>query len=597
MKVLKVLKLKKTHYVLVCLFAIIVCSCKKNKTHTAETLPIEQLESFYQNNLKVCIAYLDTIMQSDNKLRHYIKARDHFKKMEPILAFADSENYKALNQPNILKIEEEDATDIKRLKPFGFQVIEELLHEDDLSNDELQNVVTKTKSRLEFIQKNPHLSKIQNYHMLWLIRDEIARIALTGITGFDSPVLERSLTEAAIAYKTIQNILIIHRPNFTSNDLFNAWNKEISATIQNLDSDFNTFDRFSFIKDHTHRQLELILETKNDWNAAFPYELAFSNDMTSLFSENTFNMSYFSYEKFDTLPAEKVKLGEALFYDTSLSKENTISCATCHLAEQYFTDGKPIATGVTRNSPTLLYAALQQGFFYDNRAGSLEGQIVAVVTNENEFHSDLNHLETVVSESSEYISAFSKLYKDSISQNNIRNAIATYIRSLTPFNSKFDRNINGLENTLTASEKNGFNLFTGKAKCATCHFPPTFNGTVPVAYKESEMELIGVPETKDTIHAVIDDDLGRYHLFNAEEKKHFFKTTTVRNAEKTGPYMHNGVFNTLEEVIDFYDRGGGIGLGMDLEYQTLPPDKLNLSENEKTDLVSFMKSLTDALSY
>jgi cytochrome c peroxidase len=596
MKANQVLNLKKAHYLVVCLFTIIVNSCQKKEVSSSETKSIILLHSFYQENLEKCISYLDSLTFVENKRDYYIKSRNYFKKIEPILAFADSENYKALNQPNILKIEEEDATDIKFMNPFGFQVIEELIHEDNLSNDDLLAVVTKTKNRLELIKKNPHLNKVQNYHILWFIRDEIIRVALTGITGFDSPVLERSLEEAIINYKTIQAILEMYKSNFTSEELYKNWKNEITRTVESLNKGFNDFDRYSFIKNHIHKQLKLILKTRTNWNIEFPYELAFNNEMTSLFSEKTFNKSYFSSEQFDSIPKKKMELGKNLFYDTSLSENNSISCATCHLKENYFTDGKPIATGVTRNSPTLLYAALQQGFFYDNRAGSLEGQIVAVVNNENEFHSNLDHLEAVVSKDASYVKAFYELYKDSVSQNNIRNAIASYIRSLTPFNSKFDRNINDLEQTLSPSEKNGFNLFMGKAKCATCHFPPIFNGTVPVAYKESEIELIGVPETNDTINASIDDDLGRYHNFKTEERKHFFKTTTVRNVKKTAPYMHNGVFNTLEEVLEFYNRGGGVGLGLELEFQTLPPDKLNLSKKEISDIINFMNSLTDPLN-
>jgi len=116
-----------------------------------------------------------------------------------------------------------------------------------------------------------------------------------------------------------------------------------------------------------------------------------------------------------------------------------------------------------------------------------------------------------------------------------------------------------------------------------------------MAFKESELELIGVPDSKDTINAIIDDDLGRYGVYKTQQKKHFFKTPTVRNIEKTAPYMHNGVYTTLEEVIEFYNKGGASGLGIELEYQTLPTDKLNLSNQEKKDLIAFMKSLTDKI--
>lgn len=589
--------LKKAHVISVCLLIVLLFSCKNETNTLSEPNVLSLLELQYKTDIKHCISNLDTLIHTasrDSAIIYYLNARNSFKKCEPILGLADPENYKALNQPNILKVEEEDATDIKIMQPFGFQVMEELLHEDPYNKQELKLIAEKTKRRLEFHLSNTQLN-FKDYHILWLIRDEINRVALTGITGFDSPVLEQSLEEAIIVYKSIQAIIDTYKTNFTSEDLYKAWKTEIAQTIKTLNHDFETFDRFNFIKTHTHNQLKLIIKTTKDWQVDFPYQLAFKNDMTSLFSKNTFNLSYFSSEKLDSLSPNRIDLGEKLFYEKALSKESNINCATCHQVDKYFTDGKKISEGVTRNSPTLLYAALQKGFFYDNRAGSLEGQIVSVVNNVNEFHTDLNHLETVVTNNKEYSKAFVANYKDGITQDNVRNAIATFIKSLTPFNSKFDKNINGDEQTLTNSEKNGFNLFMGKAKCATCHFPPTFNGTVPILYKESEMELIGVPITSDTINAKIDVDLGRYDIFKTEQKKHFFKTPTIRNIEKTAPYMHNGVFNTLEEVIDFYNRGGGNGLGFNLEFQTLPEDKLSLTKQEITDLIAFMKTLTDSI--
>ena len=117
-----------------------------------------------------------------------------------------------------------------------------------------------------------------------------------------------------------------------------------------------------------------------------------------------------------------------------------------------------------------------------------------------------------------------------------------------------------------------------------------------MAYKESELELLGVPKTKDTVSPVLDDDLGRFNLFKTEQRKYFFKTPTVRNSAKTAPYMHNGVYTSLEEVIDFYNKGGGQGLGFELEYQTLPFDNLQLTPEEKENLVLFLHTLTDRIT-
>ena len=200
---------------------------------------------------------------------------------------------------------------------------------------------------------------------------------------------------------------------------------------------------------------------------------------------------------------------------------------------------------------------------------------------------------TRVKNKPEYKFLLDSLYNNKRDDFNVRHSIASYVRTLNPFNSKFDRNINNLENTLTDNEINGFNLFTGKAQCATCHFAPIFNGTIPPEYKETEMELIGVPQKNDTINASISEDLGRYNTYKTPERKHFFKTPTIRNIKKTKPYMHNGVYNTLEEIVDFYNRGGGAGIGISETLQTLPSDPLNLTKKEQNELIAFMHTLTD----
>ena len=217
-----------------------------------------------------------------------------------------------------------------------------------------------------------------------------------------------------------------------------------------------------------------------------------------------------------------------------------------------------------------------------------------VVNNENEFHLDLNTVEQRIKEDDVYASSFDELYDGEVTNQNVRHAIATYIRSLAPFDSRFDKNMQGSENTLTSEEKLGFNLFMGKAACATCHFPPAFNGTVPPKYMETEFENLGVPKNADFDHPILDDDPGQFHPYMVEEKRNFFKTSTVRNVALTGPYMHNGVYESLEEVVQFYNVGGGQGMGLEVPYQTLPPDSLHLTDKEQKALVAFMQSLTDA---
>ena len=590
-------KIKKAH-VIMCLFLVSIVSCKQEKTARYAKVDNQDLavkiQEYYSQHLDSCIGLLEELNAVETvseKLKKYKLARREFKLIEPILAFADKENYKSLNAPNILKIEEEDATDIKIRNPFGFQVIEELLHEDELDVAEVNNIVKTTANRLKLIAGNNTLY-LKKYHTLWLLRDQIVRIALVGITGFDSPVLEQSLTEAKINYETILFIINTYKNEFSNENLYTDWLNEIQATQKVLEEgEFATFNRFDFIQNHAHKQLELLANTSEDWKVEFPLTLAFNNNITSLFSKETFNMDFFNdyHQLENAMSDEKIALGKKLFNDKSLSKDGVMSCATCHIKDKAFTDGLATFPKQLRNTPTLPYAAYQQTFFHDGRAGSLEGQIVGVVENKNEFHTNLKNLTETVEKDSAYTKSFTNLY-GKVSDFNIRNAMANYIRSLGDFSSKFDKNINKKENTLTASEINGFNLFMGKAKCATCHFPPVFNGTVPPNFTETEVEAIGVPNLSET---ELDGDLGAYNVFKTEERKYFFKTTTVRNISKTTPYMHNGVYETLEQVVDFYNKGGGEGLGYHVPNQTLPADKLNLSEKEIQDLIAFMETLTD----
>jgi len=136
-------------------------------------------------------------------------------------------------------------------------------------------------------------------------------------------------------------------------------------------------------------------------------------------------------------------------------------------------------------------------------------------------------------------------------------------------------------------------VFVGKGKCATCHFLPLTNGTVPPMFQKSELEVLGVPVRAVANGGRIDPDVGRYRISISAPNKYAFRTPSIRNVALTAPYMHNGAYPTLESVVDFYNRGGGAGIGIRLDNQTLPSDPLNLSAREQRDLVSFMKALTD----
>lgn len=286
-----------------------------------------------------------------------------------------------------------------------------------------------------------------------------------------------------------------------------------------------------------------------------------------------------------------------MFFDPILSGDNTVSCATCHIPNQAYADHKTKAVAGSlnsRNTPTLLNSAYQNVQFQDGRVTYLEDQAKTVINNKDEMHGSFSNALQKVKKSNSYQTNFQKAFptEKEITEQNLLKSLASYVRSLSKLNAKFDDYLRG-EAQLTSNEKNGFNLFMGKAKCATCHSFPLFNGSVPPLYNDTESEILGVPSENVTQNAIIDGDLGEYLIAKAPLKKHAFKTPTVRNSALTFPYMHNGVFKTLEEVIDFYNRGGGAGIGIDAENQTLPSDKLNLSKAEIQDIIAFIKTLNN----
>jgi cytochrome c peroxidase len=293
-----------------------------------------------------------------------------------------------------------------------------------------------------------------------------------------------------------------------------------------------------------------------------------------------------------------IRLGKMLFHEKALSGNNAISCATCHRPEKHFTDGLPTSVAfdghshVRRNAPSLLYAGFQYGQFWEGRAKNLEEQTLDVIHNPLEMNGDIHKVLQLPA----YAALFKQVFPDSsITAERAAVALAAFVRSLNPRNSSFDQYITGDTTAMNAAQIRGFNLFMGKAQCGTCHFAPLFNGLVPPLYNLTELEVLGTPRNEDLAKPLADDDKGRYDVFAISYYAQAFKTPTVRNVSATGPYMHNGSFTTLENVVEFYNKGGGNGIGLHTPTQTLSALPLQLTKQDVEDVVAFMRSLEDTL--
>jgi cytochrome c peroxidase len=274
----------------------------------------------------------------------------------------------------------------------------------------------------------------------------------------------------------------------------------------------------------------------------------------------------------------KVDLGRHLYFDKRLSGNNSISCAFCHNPGLGFSDGRPRGLGLGgelgRNSPTVYNTSYNHLQFWDGRAGSLEEQALGPIQNPNEMNQNLDALVKELSAVPGYVEKFQTAFGSGVSGQGIAEAIAAYERTIISRNAPFDRFMGGDKKAMEASAQRGMKLFTGKARCAMCHNGPNFT--------DDGFHNLGVPQA-----GPLKVDEGRFGVTHRVSDVGAFKTPTLRSVAESGPYMHDGAFKTLEEVIDFYDRGGGKNPRLDPLVQPL-----HLSKEEKGDLLAFLKALT-----
>ena len=540
-------------------------------------------------------------------------ARAAWKRIEFLTGYLDRFAADKVNGAALVRVNE---SDLQRslIYPEGFQVIEELLFADDPTAEktELAKMTERLLYRVGKMKEFAATVPIRDRYMFEALREGVLRVPLLGLTGFDSPVILNSIPEAVAAMQGLSDGYRLYggQVKAAAPQVARRTEQLFSEAISYLKQhdDFDGFDRLAFIRSYVNPLYSELLAAH--YALGYPtysqvgrYTRPLRYEAENIFAADALNPFFYSPDPNDFYDERRAELGRLLFFDPVLSHNNLRSCASCHNPDLAFTDGRKTSLDISaenplgRNAPSMINVAFQSKYFWDGRTEHLEHQIEDVLLNHSEMRATFERIIEKLRQSPEYRDLFAEAFRGTtdtaVTKFGITRSLATYLRSLTAMNSPFDRYARGETEEIKPAVKRGFNLFMGKAKCGTCHFAPTFNGTVPPAFVETETEVLGVPSTPDTVHPVLDTDAGRFSRHQDEIYRRSFKTMTVRNAELTAPYMHNGVFATLEEVVDFYDRGGGDGLGLDVPNQTLPPDRLNLTAGEKSDLVAFMKSLTD----
>ena len=268
--------------------------------------------------------------------------------------------------------------------------------------------------------------------------------------------------------------------------------------------------------------------------------------------------AYMPLPEENPLTREKVELGRKLFFDARLSRDQTVSCATCHDPKLAFADSLKVARGIggrvgERRVPRLINRGYGTSFFWDGRATTLEQQVLQPVLNPKEMDMKVEDAAARVG----------------LDVPTLQKALASYVRTILSGNSPYDRYLAGDREALTEQQRLGLQLFRGKGGCTSCHLGPNLTD------ERFHNTGIGKP-----------DEAGRFAVTGKPQDRGAFKTPSLREAARTPPYMHDGTLSTLKEVIDYYDKGGNRNAELDPEIR-----ELRLTPEEKSALLAFFQAL------
>ena len=279
---------------------------------------------------------------------------------------------------------------------------------------------------------------------------------------------------------------------------------------------------------------------------------------------------------------QKVVLGRRLFFDPILSRDRTLSCASCHDPRRAFSDGLAIAIGIagrqgTRNAPSLINRGYGSVHFWDGRAASIEEQVLQPIENQEELDMTVEEVVARLKREKDYRELFQTALGSAegrINADNMAKALASYVRTILSGDAPVDRYMNGERDALSKRAREGLRIFRGKGNCTACHLGPNFTDehfhNTGVAWRDGKLL-----------------DSGRFEVTSKQQDRGKFKTPTLREIDRTAPYMHDGSIATIEEVIEYYDRGGNPNPYLDVELRVL-----RLTAEEKEALLQFLRALS-----
>lgn len=567
-----------------------------------------KLGNTISNSTKITKAEIELIRKEIAQTRLQLKAVDFWLRyLEPLA-------YKKINSP--LPVEWETEVFEKHEKPYkrigaGLTLAELYLDEEQIVKDTLLHLITESQKATNAFLQDSITNKMKSHDHFYLCnRLFLLNLASIYTTGFECPDTVNVIPELRFMLTQTKDLYAVYNQSFPANPLSANYLKLFDATIQFVNKSSNNyshFNHFEFIRDYVNPLFILNQQFIINYSVFSSSNLDYALNKTanSIFDKNLFNgqntKGIFLRVNDETSLQLIHDLGKKLFFDPILSVNNERSCASCHKPNEYFTD-TAVATSLqlnnkdvlSRNTPSLINVQFNHLSMLDGKFYTLQHQGKAVITNPIEMGSDEIEVVKKVLNVPEYKKGFKKLLKYTPQEKEV--TLEHLVSAISFFYGKFSNGYAPLDDAMNkkgdVSQEviKGFNLFMSKAQCATCHFVPQFNGVKP-PFIGSEFEVLGTPQ--DAHYKALSPDKGRYEINPAPETMNAFRTGSLRNIEYTKPYMHNGVFKTLDEVVEFYNGGGGAGRGLKVDNQTLSGDSLKLNVNEKQHLIQFMKALSE----
>lgn len=585
---------------------------------------------FYQSNIQsfndelagltrlIHQANLDDKKQRDNIAIAINSTRIKMKACDFWLRYLEPVAYKKINGP--LPVEWETEVFEKHEAPYkreggGLTLAWQYLEDGNTSKDSLQNLINTSTASLQTFLADSITSQLNSYHHFFLCnRLFLLDLATIYTSGFDCPDKKMIIPELLAMMEQTSLIYNTYNQEFHTHSLGDNYLAQYNRAIgfvKDQSKEYDKFDHYTFIREFVNPLFRMnqqyIAQYKVQSSSYMDYSL--NDDVLSIFDKNLYRAQntkgIYSRITDEKTLTEIDSIGKLLFYDPILSGDNKRSCASCHKLDNYLTDNsratelqfnsnKPLG----RNQPSLVNSVYNHLLNLDGKFLTLQDQAKGVITNPEEMGSKEEEVVTRVLSTPVYkacLTRFATLSNDkkAVSIKHITSALTYFYGKFSNYYSPFDEAMNE-KKELDKEAIAGFNIFMGKGQCGTCHFAPQFNGIKP-PYINNEFEVIGVPAAVAAKQLSNDD--GRFKVHAAAETKNAFRTPTIRNTAFTKPYMHNGIYNTLEEVIDFYDAGGGAGKGIAVNNQTLASDSLKLTATEKKQLIAFIHSLSENIPF